>query len=157
MKRALAAGALYFLLIFLLGMALGTIRVLMIEPRVGAVGAVLLEMPFMLGASWFVCGWLIRYLSVPTAVPARAAMGGFAFLLLMGAELGLSLFAVGGTAREHFANYGRAAPLIGLLGQAAFAAFPLFVQIAPRRRPGSSGSGGETGPRPSPGSRRAGG
>ena len=132
MKRAIAAGALYFLLIFLLGMALGTVRVLLIEPRLGAVASVLVELPFMLAASWFVCGWLIRYLSVPAAVSSRAAMGGLAFLLLMGAELGLSLFAVGGTVREHFANYGQTAPLIGLLGQLAFAAFPLFRY---RRRP----------------------
>ena len=132
MKRAIAGGALYFLLIFLLGMALGTIRVLLIEPRVGAVGSVLLELPLMLGASWFVCGWLIRYLSVPATVSSRATMGGLAFLLLMGAELGLSLFAVGGSVREHFANYGQAAPLIGLLGQIAFAAFPL---VRHRRRP----------------------
>lgn len=127
MKRALAGGALYCLLILLLGMALGTIRVLLIEPRLGAVASVLVELPFMLAASWFVCGWLIRYLSVSAAVSSRAAMGGVAFLLLMGAELGLGLFAVGGTLAEHFANYGQAAPLIGLLGQLAFAAFPLLV------------------------------
>lgn len=127
MKRALAAGALYFLLVFLLGMALGTIRILLIEPRVGAVASVLLELPFMLAASWFVCGWLIRYLSVPAAVSMRMMMGAVAFALLMAAELGLSLFAVGGTVEEHFANYGQAAPLIGLLGQLAFAAFPLLV------------------------------
>lgn len=126
MKRALAAGAVYFLLIFLLGMALGTVRVLLIEPRIGTLASVLVELPFMLAASWFVCGRLIRYLSVPAALSSRAAMGGLAFLLLMGAELGLSLFAVDGTIREHFANYGQAAPLIGLLGQIAFASFPLF-------------------------------
>lgn len=126
MKRAIAAGALYFLLIFLLGMALGTVRILAIEPRVGALAAVLLELPFMLAASWYVCGRLIRYFSVPAARSSRAAMGGLAFLLLMGAELGLSLFAVGGTVRDHFADFGQAAPLVGLLGQLAFAVFPLF-------------------------------
>ena len=126
MKRAIAAGALYFLLIFLLGMALGTVRVLVIEPRVGALLSVLIELPFMLAASWYVCGRLIRYLSVPAALWSRAAMGGLAFLLLMAAELGLSLFAVGGSVRDHFANYGQAAPLVGLLGQIAFAVFPLL-------------------------------
>jgi hypothetical protein len=132
MKRAIAAGGLYFLLIFLLGMALGTIRVLVIEPRVGAVASVLIELPFMLAASWYVCGRLIRYLSVPAALSSRAAMGGLAFVLLMGAELGLSLFAVGGTVRDHFANFAQAAPMVGLLGQLAFAAFPL---VRDRRRP----------------------
>ena len=59
-------------------------------------------------------------------------MGALPFLLLMGAELGLSLFAVGGTVRDHFANYGQTVPLIGLFGQLAFAAFPL---VRDRRRP----------------------
>lgn len=132
MKRAIAAGALYFLLIFLLGMALGTVRVLAIEPRVGELASVLIELPFMLIASWYVCGRLIRYLSVPAALSSRAAMGGLAFALLMGAELGLSLFAVGGSVRDHFANYGQAAALVGLLGQLAFAVFPL---VRDRRLP----------------------
>jgi hypothetical protein len=126
MKRAFSAGALYFLLIFLLGMVLGTIRILLLEPRLGAVPSVLLELPFMLAASWFVCGWLIRYLAVPAAASSRLAMGATAFVLLMAAELGLSLFAVGGTVAGHFAAYRGGAPLIGLLGQIAFAAFPIL-------------------------------
>lgn len=125
MKRALAAGAAYFLLIFLLGMALGTIRILLVEPRLGAVTSVLLELPFMLAASWFVCGRLIRYLAVPATAACRLTMGAAAFTLLMAAELELSLFAVGGSVAGHFAAYRGGAPLIGLLGQIAFAAFPL--------------------------------
>src|SRR5688572_25414741 len=126
MKRAFAAGALYFLLIFLLGMVLGAIRILLLEPRIGPVPSVLLELPLMLAASWFVCGWLIRYLIVPAAASSRLAMGATAFVLLMAAELGLSLFAVGGTVAGHFAAYRSGAPLIGLLGQIAFALFPLL-------------------------------
>jgi hypothetical protein len=75
MKRAIAAGGLYFLLVFLLGMALGTVRILLLEPRLGEVGSVLAELPFMLAASWFACGRLIRYLSIPAAVSIRLAMG----------------------------------------------------------------------------------
>jgi hypothetical protein len=45
----------------------------------------------------------------------------------MSAELGLSLFAVGGTVEGHLAIYSQAAPLIGLLGQIAFAAFPFLA------------------------------
>ncbi|HET9639261.1 MAG TPA: hypothetical protein VFP12_08650 [Allosphingosinicella sp.] len=129
MKRAFSAGALYFLLIFLLGMMLGPVRILLIEPRLGAIPAVLVELPFMLAASWFVCGWLIRYLSVPAAASSRLIMGAAAFLLLMAAELGLSLFAVGGTVSGHFAGYRGGAPLIGLLGQIAFALFPLIRAV----------------------------
>lgn len=132
-KRALAAGGLYFLLIFLLGMALGTVRILLLEPRLGAIGSVLAEVPFMLAASWFVCGRLIRYLSVPAVVSSRFAMGASAFLLLMAAELALDLLAMGGTAAAHFAAYRGGAPLIGLLGQIAFALFPLVQAAAARR------------------------
>ena len=80
----------------------------------------------MLAASWLICGWLIRYLAVPAEVTSRLAMGAVAFALLKVAELELSLFAVGGTVSGHFAAYRSAAPLIGLLGQAAFALFPLL-------------------------------
>lgn len=133
MRRALAAGALYFLLIFMLGMALGTVRILLIEPRVGAFGSVLAELPFMLAASCFVCFRLIRFLSVPASLSGRLAMGGSAFLLLLAAELALDLLAMGGSVAGHFAAYRGGAPLLGLLGQAAFALFPL-IQI-----PGGAG------------------
>jgi hypothetical protein len=126
MKRAFAAGGLYFLLIFLLGMVLGTIRILLLEPRLGEVRSVLVELPFILAASWFVCGWLIRYLTVPATATARLATGATAFALLMAAELELSLFAVGATVAGHFAAYRDGAPLIGLVGQIAFATFPLL-------------------------------
>ena len=137
MKRALAAGSLYFLLIFLAGMVFGTVRVLVVEPRLGAVGSVLLELPVMLTVSWLVCGWLIRYLAVPAAVASRLLMGATAFLLLMASELGLDLLAMGGTVTDHFASYRGGAPLIGPLGQIAFAAFPILgadVQNKPGRR-----------------------
>jgi hypothetical protein len=48
------AGALYALLVFLIGFILGTIRVLLIAPRLGETIAVLLETPVILGASF---GW----------------------------------------------------------------------------------------------------
>lgn len=144
MKRALAAGAAYFLLIFLLGMALGTIRILLLEPRLGAVPSVLLELPFMLAASWFVCGWLIRDLSVPGTATSRLAMGAMAFVLLMAADLALSRFAVGGTVSGHFAGYRGGAPLIGLLGQIAFALFPLVQAVAGMSDEPETGRNGRT-------------
>ena len=39
---------------------LGTVRVLVLAPRLRATEAVLLELPVMLAASWVVSGWLIR-------------------------------------------------------------------------------------------------
>jgi hypothetical protein len=55
--KSAVAGAVYFLVVFLLGFGLGTIRVLFVAPRLGQTTAVLLETPLMLAASWTSCGW----------------------------------------------------------------------------------------------------
>lgn len=53
-------------------------------------------------------------------------MGAVAFALLMTAEIGLSVFAFGNDVSSHFAEMASTAGAIGLLGQLAFAAMPLF-------------------------------
>ena len=50
----IAAALRYFGIIFALGFVLGTIRTLWLAPIVGTVGAVLIELPIMLIASWLV-------------------------------------------------------------------------------------------------------
>lgn len=126
MIRGAGAGIAYFGLVFLLGMILGTIRILLLEPWVGEVTAVLIELPVMLAGSWIACGRLIGRFGVPPRPGSRLVMGGLAFLLLVAAELWLSLFAVGGTVAEHFRSYLEADHLLGLLGQLVFASFPLL-------------------------------
>jgi hypothetical protein len=51
---AIRAGALYAFIVFLIGFIFGTIRVLWLTPRLGETAAVVLEIPVMLTASWFV-------------------------------------------------------------------------------------------------------
>ncbi len=55
MITATKAGVLYALSVFLIGLILGTIRVLLLVPRLGEKAAVTLETAMMLAASWFVC------------------------------------------------------------------------------------------------------
>ena len=57
--RATKAGALYANIVFLIGFILGTIRVLLLAPRLGETTAVIAEVPVMLAASWFVCRWCV--------------------------------------------------------------------------------------------------
>ncbi|MBF9195136.1 hypothetical protein [Microvirga terrestris] len=124
--RAIAAGALYFAVIFALGFILGAARVLMIAPRLGETEAVLVELPIMLTASWIACGWVLRRLRVGLSLETRLAIGGVAFSLLMLAELGVSVLAFGRTPAEHLATYGSASALVGLGAQLIFAAMPLL-------------------------------
>ena len=86
MTRALTAGFAYFLLVFCLGVLLGSIRTLILEPMAGSVLAMVMELPFMLLASWFVCGFLVRHFQVPRHLNERLMMGFVAFAMLMLAE-----------------------------------------------------------------------
>ena len=85
--RATKAGALYAIVVFSIGFILGTIRVLLLAPRLGETTAVIIEAPIMLSASWFVCRWCVARLNVRRTVPARSLMGLVAFLVLISAEV----------------------------------------------------------------------
>jgi hypothetical protein len=50
----------YFGIVYALGFALGTVRVLAVAPRIGELPAVLLEAPIMLAASWVTCRWALK-------------------------------------------------------------------------------------------------
>jgi hypothetical protein len=126
MTPAAQAGATYFGLVFALGFALGTLRVLALAPYLGPTGAVLVELPIMLAASWVLCGWLIARFAVPPVWADRLLMGGLAFALLIIAELGVSVLAFGRSVTEHLATYQEVAAQVGLAAQVAFAAFPLI-------------------------------
>ena len=128
MHRVLRAGVLYFTIIFGIGFGLGTIRVLLLVPRLGAVTSELIELPIILTAAWILCGRLITHFQVPRHWPARFAMGAIAFTLLMIAEAVLSVGLFGNSITAHFASYRSLYGGLGLLGQVIFATFPL-VQL----------------------------
>lgn len=124
MNPAVAAGGRYFLAVFAIGFALGTLRTLVIAPRLGETTAVLIELPVMLVAAWIVCGWLLRRRPLP-GLRDRAVMGATAFALLMLAEAALSLLLFHRSLAEHLALYARTPHLLGLAGQVLFGLFPL--------------------------------
>lgn len=124
--NSVRAGSAYFGGMFLLGFALGTIRVLLLEPRLGASAATLMELPIMLGVSWFYCGWLLQRFRVAVALAARVSMGAVALALLLVAEgaLGAVLFAR--SAAEQVGAMTDGPGLVGLIGQFVFAFFPVM-------------------------------
>ena len=119
------AGALYAIIVFLIGFILGTIRVLLLIPRLGETNAVIVEAPIILAASWFVCRWCVDRLDVEPTVPARSLMGLVAFLVLMSFEVGLGAV-FGRTLVDQLATYRSIAGAIGLAAQMIFATFPVI-------------------------------
>jgi hypothetical protein len=121
-------GIFYFALVFALGFLLGMVRTLFVQdgPGLGRLPAVLIELPIMLMASWFLCRYVIRRLAVASTVAARAGMGSISFALLLLAELALSLLLFGRTPSEHLALYADASYALGLAAQMGFALMPLL-------------------------------
>jgi len=123
MPRVTLPALLYVATVFAAAFILGTLRVLVLAPRLGELAAVTLEVPVVLGLSWIVAGWVLRRWPLPRP-GQRLAMGALAFALLMLAEtaLGLSLF--GRTMSEILAPMATLPGLVGLAGQIGFGLVP---------------------------------
>jgi len=117
-------GVVYFLVVFLAGFVLGTIRVTLLAPTVGALPAVMIELPFILAIAWFVAGYLLRRLPLDAARNEDIGAGVLAFLLLIVAEALLALQLSGRMPAEFLARMITPEGLVGLGGQIVFAALP---------------------------------
>ena len=130
MRAAARAGVLYFAVVFVVGFALGTVRVLWIAPRIGARAAELAELPVMLAITVVAALWAVRRLAVPPSSAARLTMGFIALALMLAAELALVPLAAGPVAAE-------VDPLTSSLYFAALAllaVLPLFARPPARLR-----------------------
>lgn len=124
MGNAVVCGAVYAALTFLAGAVLGTLRVVLIAPRIGETLAVLLELPVMVGLSWAMAGTILRRSGLRRGRP-RLVMGAAGFAVLMTAEFALSL-AMGQPWHGFLAGFARPAGALGLAGQLVFAAIPVL-------------------------------
>jgi hypothetical protein len=136
LRAPILAGIAYFALVFALGFLLGTVRTVLVrDAPIGArLVGVLIELPIMIGASWFMCRHLIRRFAVASTVTARSAMGGLAFALLLLAELAVGAILFGRTPAEHLALYRDASYALGLAAQVAFGLMPLLQLKRARAR-----------------------
>ncbi|QPC91637.1 hypothetical protein [Mesorhizobium sp. INR15] len=121
---AVIAGMVYFASVFVVGFVLGTARTLWIAPAIGNLWGVLIELPFILGASWLACGRSLQRFSI-SSLPERLIMGLLAFMLLMVVEAMLAVLVFGTSLSGYAAGWGSAAGALGLLGQICFAGMPL--------------------------------
>ena len=85
----LGAGALYFAVMFGLGLLLGVVRTIFLEPWLGAAWAVAVEAVPMIAAMIAVAPWSARLFDLPPAVLSRLGMGMVALALLVLAETSL--------------------------------------------------------------------
>ncbi len=125
MRRAIVAGILYFAAVFAIAFCLGTVRVLLVAPRLGETLAVLLELPVVLSASWACCGALVTRLAVSPRPGDRVMMGGVAFVVLQAAEALVAIFVFGRSPTAYLAAFTTLAGQLGLAGQIGFALIPL--------------------------------
>ncbi len=125
MRKALIAGIAYFAVVFALAFAVGAVRVLVVAPRLGETGAVLLELPIILAASWLACGYLLKRFAFGPGLVERLVMGLTAFIVLQGAEFLLAITAFARSPDDYLAAFATTAGLLGLAGQIGFALIPL--------------------------------
>lgn len=123
----LAAGALYFLLVFGAGFLLGVVRTFWLVPRLGARRAELLETPFMLAVSGLAAWWVCTWLRVPGGLATRLAMGLTALGLMLVAEFGLMLRLRGLSFRAYLATRDPVSAAVYYASLLVFSALPAFL------------------------------
>jgi hypothetical protein len=125
--RALAAGLVYFALVFGAGFVLGPIRVLWVVPKLGTRAAELLEAPIMLAVIVVAARWATRKLAVPPAPSSRIGMGFLALALLLVAEFALVLPLRGMSFDDYFAARDPVSGTVYYLLLGALAVMPVVV------------------------------
>lgn len=136
MTRSIPAGLAYFGCVFAVGFALGVVRTVFIVPLLGDTFAVAVEVPIILAVAWIVSRWLTQRFEVSARLLPRAVMGATAFILLMAGEASLSMLLAGRSLAEHLQLYREASHILGLVGQIAFALFPVLQvwnRVGPRQ------------------------
>ena len=127
------AGVAYAVTVFAIGFVLGTARILLLAPRLGATIAVSIETPIILTASWYVSSTWMKCLVVGAEIRTRILVGAVAFVTLMILEVALSIGLFHRSIGEYFAGLASLAGAIGLAAQVCFATSPLLDVVVRRR------------------------
>lgn len=125
--RVLWAALAYFALAFGAGFCLAFIRIPILEPRLGARWAELIETPFMLVAILLAARGVVSRFAVPPTAGARLGMGLLALACMLIAEFGLVLALRGMTIDQYFATRDPVSGTVYYLALAVFALLPLVL------------------------------
>ncbi|MCB1521045.1 MAG: hypothetical protein KDJ37_10795 [Hyphomicrobiaceae bacterium] len=132
----LKAGAVYFVLTFLAGFAIGPVRELVLKPMVGSTAALAFEAPVMLAIMTWVAARCLKWWRVGETWQAHLGMGAVALLLLLAAEAAFSYWLRQMTPVEWLQHFLEPDGMISLALYLAFAACPLAL-LAIRKEPGT--------------------
>jgi len=121
------AAILYFLAVFGAGFALGPVRVLWLEPRLGVVAATLCEAPFLLLAMIAAAYWIPRMVRMPLGIGAMLAMGLGALALQQAADLVVGTALRGISATDQWARLASPEGAIYVALLVLFALMPAIV------------------------------
>ena len=121
-------GVVYFALVFAVGFLLGIVRVLLLEPGLGARWAELAEMPLMLIAIVLSARFVTRRFPAPRHVDYLLS-GGLALLLLLLVEFSVVLAIRGLTVGQYLAERDPLAGSVYMLMLLVFAAMPWILGV----------------------------
>ena len=125
--QIMKGGILYFALVFGAGFVLGTIRTILVVPRVGTTMAELMETPIMLVVTIVAARWTIRRLAVPPTGSSRLGMGCIALGFLLAAEFALVIWLRGMSIPEYFASRDPVAGTVYYVMLGVFTIAPVLV------------------------------
>ena len=124
MGRAIRAGTVYFLLLYVIGFLLGATRELLLAPRFGAVVATALEALPMLAAIFHFAPLIARRFGVAPKSAGRIVVGLVGLALLIGAEIAMTRAMRGLSPEQWLAHFASLEGVIYAALLAAFAAMP---------------------------------
>lgn len=125
--RILKPAVFYFILVFATGFVLGTIRVVLIVPRLNERAAELLEMPVMLIAVVFAARWTNHRYPEPASAGSRLGIGLTALGLILGAEVAVGLGLRGLSPIESLADRDPVSGVAYYVSLLLFAAMPWLL------------------------------
>lgn len=129
LSRVLRSGLLYCGMVFSAGFALGTVRVLLLEPQIGARYAELIEMPLMLCVIYFSARYVVSKTHPASGNGLHLSIGLLALALLLLLECTLVLWLQGVPVNQYLASRDTIALAAYLLSLGLFALMPLIIKI----------------------------
>lgn len=128
-SRIVGTAALYFICVFIVGLVLGPIRVVWVEPALGRTLAVLCEAPFLLGAIGLAARCTPRWTNMQSGGLAYLAVGVLALLFQQVADLAVGFGLRGMTLSEQLALFATPPGYIYAVTLIAFALAPWVAWV----------------------------